>query len=98
MSKWGESNELTSYEWKSKDFSASDLSFACAMVKGVDTELSGVRIYADEVEILHLAPGQIPSMAFRLPPNRGDKWSFEVYGKGTIHSVSIATTMREVAA
>ena len=98
VSKFNESLELMSYVWRSKEFSANDLSFACAMVKGVDIELSGLRIYADNVEVLHLEPGQIPSMAFRLPPTRGDSWSFEVYGKGTIHSVSIATTMREVAA
>ena len=98
VSKFNESLELMSYVWRSKEFSASDLSFACAMVKGVDVALSGIRIYADGTEVLHLPPGQIPAMAFRLPPTRGDSWSFEVYGKGTIHSVSIATTMREVVA
>lgn len=98
LSKWEASPALMSYEWKSKEFIANDLSFACAMVKGVDLNLTGLRIYADEVEVLHLAPGQIPKSAFRLPNTRGNSWSFEVYGQGTIHSVSIATTMREVAA
>lgn len=98
LSKWEAGPAVMSYEWKSKAFIANDLSFACAMVKGVDTELAGLRIYADEVEVLHLAPGKIPKSAFRLPNTRGNSWSFEVYGKGTIHSVSIATTMREVAA
>lgn len=98
LSKWEAGHALMSYEWKSKEFIANDLSFACAMVKGVDLNLAGLRIYADEVEVLHLAPGKIPKSAFRLPNTRGNSWSFEVYGQGTIHSVSIATTMREVAA
>lgn len=98
LSKWEASPAVMDYQWRSKDFEANDISFACAMVKGVDVSLSGLRIYVDETEVLHLEPGQIPASAFRLPPSRGDSWAFEVYGKGTIHSVSIATTMREVAA
>jgi len=98
LSKWDSSTSLMSYEWRSKEFSANDLSFACAMVKGVDTQLAGLYIYADNEVVLHLEPGQIPKSAFRLPPTRGNSWSFEVYGQGVIHSVSIATTMREVAA
>lgn len=96
LTKWNAGSELKSYEWRSKDFEANDLSFSCAMVKGVDIEQAGLRIYADEIEVLHLAPGQIPMSAFRLPPTRGNSWAFEVYGTGTIHSVNISTTMREV--
>ncbi len=97
LSKWGSSPAVMNYQWRSKDFEAQDISFACGMVKGVDLIQSGLRVFADETEVLHLEPGQIPNTAFRLPPTRGDSWAFEVYGSGTIHSVSIATTMREVA-
>ena len=92
------SPSVMSYQWRSKDFEAQDISFACGMVKGVNVNQSGLRIFADEIEVLHLVPGKIPSAAFRLPPIRGDSWAFEVYGSGIIHSVSIATTMREVVA
>lgn len=98
LSLWESSPSVMSYQWRSKDFEANDISFACAMVKGVDINKAGLRIYADDTEIVHLSPGQIPSSAFRLPPTRGDSWSFELYGSAIIHSVSIATTMREVVA
>lgn len=98
LSKWESSPSVMNYQWRSKDFEANDISFACAMVKGVDINKAGLRIYADDTEIVHLSPGQIPSSAFRLPPTRGDSWSFELYGSAIIHSVSIATTMREVVA
>ena len=94
--KWGSGSTKMDYRWRSKDFEASDINFSCAMVKGVDVNLSGIKVFADEVEVLHLTPGEIPEMAFRLPTTRGDSWAFEVYGKGTVHSVSVATTMREV--
>lgn len=98
LSKWESSSSLTNYTWRSKDFEANDLSFACAMVKAVKINLVGFRVYADGEEVIHLPPGSVPSCAFRLPNTRGNSWSFEVYGQGTIHSVSIATTMREVVA
>lgn len=97
LSKWNAGDDFISYQWRSKSFEANDLSLACAMVKGVNINLSGIRVYANEQEVLHLPPGDIPSSAFRLPNDRGDSWSFEVYGKGVIHSVNLATTMREVA-
>lgn len=96
--KWNGGDEFRGYEWRSKDFEANDLSFACAMVKGVDLQLCGLRIFADDTQVTNLDIGSIPDSAFRLPSTRGDSWSFEIYGSGTIHSVTIATTMREVVA
>lgn len=98
LSKWEASPAVMDYQWRSKDFELNDVSFSCGLVKGVDVNLTGLRIFADDEEVLHLEPGQIPETAFRLPPTRGDSWSFELYGQGTIHTATIATSMREVTA
>ena len=93
---WESSNQRYDYVWRSKVFETSDQSFACALVQGISLELSGIRIFADGLEILHLPIGQIPTVAFRLPSNRAKRWEVEVYGQGIIHSIAIADSMEEI--
>ncbi|GGI85782.1 hypothetical protein GCM10007978_24300 [Shewanella hanedai] len=96
ISRWEDAEGSMQYIWRSKEYRAPDMSYSCARVTGKAVELSGIKIFADNNEILHLLPGDIPNYAFRLPSIRGDRWEFELYGSGEVHSVSIAVSMQEI--
>jgi len=95
ISRW-EAGSATSYTWRSKEFITSGISFSCVKVTGENLAGSGIKIIADGVEVLDMAPGNIPKYSFRLPSVRGESWEFELHGTGEIHSVAIATSMQEI--
>ena len=96
LSQWEEAQTTLDYLWRSKVFTFSDMNFCCCLVKGKNLDLTGMRIYVDGVEILHIAPTGLSTFAFRLGTERGDEWEFELYGSGTVESLIITTSMREI--
>jgi hypothetical protein len=96
ISIWEADSELMSYVWRSKEYRFADISFSCALVKGDDLNLTGIKIITDGNTILDVTPGNLTKNAFRLPNDRGDTWSFELYGKGDVKIVTIADSMQTI--
>lgn len=93
--KWrGDSVANTSYTWRSKEFTATGVSYSCARITRGDGDL-GVRIYADGEQVMDLEV--VPKAAFRLPAIRGDKWQIEVFGLAEVERIQLATSMAELA-
>ena len=85
-----------SYIWRSKEYRLSDKSMSHVYVDGDNLNNVGIRIYCDKVEIAHKTPGQLNTLSFRLPNNRGDAWEFELYGTGTVKSVIITDSANDI--
>jgi len=96
ISQWEASSSVMSYVWRSKKYQFSDISMGCALVKGRNLDLTGLKVFINDVEILDKTPGTLSEHAFRLPNDRGDNWEFELYGSGDVESVVIASSMGEI--
>jgi hypothetical protein len=96
ITKWEASDELFSYVWRSKEYQLSDKSLSCALIKGDNLSLTGVRFFVNNNEILHIAPGNLSENAFRLPNDRGNQWEFEIYGKGEIKTMIVSDSMNTI--
>ncbi len=96
ISRWEASNSVMPYVWRSKEYQFSDINMGCALVQGTDINLVGLKIFVDGVEVLDKAPGTLTKYAFRLSDERGDNWSFELYGSGEVEKVIIASSMNEI--
>lgn len=96
ISQWEASNSVMPYVWRSKKYQLSDLSLGCALVKGKNLELTGLKILLDGVVVLDKPPGTLTDYAFRLPSVRGDDWEFELYGSGDVESVVIASSISDI--
>ena len=93
--KWrGDSVANTNYTWRSKEFTATGVSYSCARIMRGEGDIS-VRIYADGVQVMDLE--SVPQTAFRLPAIRGDKWQIEVFGLAEVERIQLATSMAELA-
>ena len=84
------------YIWRSKEYQFSDINMGCALVKGDNLDLVGLKVFVDDVEVLNKTPGTLTKYAFRLSDERGDNWSFELYGSGEVKEVIIASSMDEI--
>lgn len=96
INKWESSPGSMSYIWRSKEYRLSDKSMSHVYVDGDNLNNVGIRIYCDKVEIAHKTPGQLNTLSFRLPNNRGDAWEFELYGTGTVKSVIITDSANDI--
>ncbi len=93
--KWrGDSVANTNYTWRSKEFTATGVSYSCVRITRGEGDIS-VRIYADGVQVMDLE--SVPQTAFRLPAIRGDKWQIEVFGLAEVERIQLATSMAELA-
>lgn len=96
VNKWEASPGYMSFTWRSKEYRLSDQSMSHVHVDGDDLDSVGIRVFCDKVEISHKTPGQLNSLSFRLPSNRGDSWEFELYGTGTVKSVIITDSANDI--
>lgn len=96
ISQWEASSAVMPYVWRSKEYQFSDINMGCALVKGDNLDLVGLKVFVDDVEVLNKTPGTLTKYAFRLSDDRGDNWSFELYGSGEVKEVIIASSMDEI--
>ncbi|WP_299262881.1 hypothetical protein [uncultured Psychrosphaera sp.] len=96
LKEWNSSLTKLSYRWRSKEYRFNDTNFGAVLIRGEELQKAGFKLFTDGKEILHLKPGKIPEVAFRIPSTRGQFWEFELYGDTDIQSIIIGSSMSEI--
>lgn len=85
------------FVWHSKPFvPAPGTSFSCCRIVSDDIDSIGVRFYTDGSLLFDIPIGTVPDTAFRLPAERANQWSVEVYGSAKVSRITLATSMEEL--
>ncbi|HCO4009290.1 TPA: hypothetical protein N8G19_005436, partial [Escherichia coli] len=83
--------------WHSKVFSLPErTSFSCLRVKSPTPERVGITVLADDVPVIHLAPGSFSGRVVRLPAATGQNWQMLVSGFGQVERITLSTSMSEL--
>ncbi|HCQ4262781.1 TPA: hypothetical protein OKS22_004936, partial [Escherichia coli] len=83
--------------WHSKIFSLPErTSFSCIRVKSPAPERVGITIMADDVPVIHFAPGTFKGSVVRLPAATGQNWQVMVSGFGQVERITLSTSMSEM--
>ncbi|HFG3748859.1 TPA: hypothetical protein ACGGNU_005069, partial [Escherichia coli] len=83
--------------WHSKVFSLPErTSFSCLRVKSPTPERVGITVLADDVPVIHLAPGSFSGSVVRLPAATGQNWQILVSGFGQVERITLSTSMSEL--
>ncbi|EEQ4974316.1 hypothetical protein KW367_004879, partial [Escherichia coli] len=83
--------------WHSKVFSLPErTSFSCLRVKSPTPERVGITVLADDVPVIHLAPGSLSGSVVRLPAATGQNWQVLVSGFGQVERITLSTSMSEL--
>jgi len=86
---------VKNYIWRSKKFTMPEvMSFSCAQVES-ETYPMTLRVYADNS--LLFTKTVASRNPFRLPATVGRDWELELEGSGEVFSLSMATSMTELA-
>ncbi|HAI0371414.1 TPA: hypothetical protein HIO27_005180 [Escherichia coli] len=83
--------------WHSKIFSLPErTSFSCIRVKSPAPERVGITVMADDVPVIHFAPGTFKGSVVRLPAATGQNWQVMVSGFGQVERITLSTSMSEM--
>ncbi|EMM0587389.1 hypothetical protein WAE91_005397, partial [Escherichia coli] len=83
--------------WHSKIFSLPErTSFSCIRVKSPAPEWVGITVMADDVPVIHFAPGTFKGNVVRLPAATGQNWQVMVSGFGQVERITLSTSMSEL--
>ncbi|HIE1976341.1 TPA: hypothetical protein ACXKGF_004386 [Escherichia coli] len=83
--------------WHSKVFSLPErTSFSCLRVKSPTPERVGITVLADDVVVIHFAPGTFSGSVVRLPAATGQNWQVLVSGFGKVERITLSTSMSEL--
>lgn len=83
--------------WHSKVFSLPErTSFSCLRVKSPTPERVGITVLADDVQVIHLAPGSLSGGIVRMPAVTGENWQVMISGFGQVERITLGTSMSEM--
>lgn len=94
VDKFCDSNELSSFEWKSKMFSVpEDMIFSAAWIQCNDISKVGIEIEVNGTSVLSYEIGELSKERFRIPMVRGKKVQFTLKSETRIRSITFSSSM-----